>query len=127
MLYDFKCTQCGCVQDMILSISDSDKEYPCNKCGRISSRRTFIASNWCGQMVLKGEWPGKLIKESNYRNKQSEELKVKQRKRYSKPTLTPNVNGEFVDSWDDAKKLACDKGYATDQYDHKVNNLVKEH
>jgi hypothetical protein len=35
-------------------------------------------------------------------------------------TLAPNVGGERVDSWSDAKKLATSKGRDTAAYDAKI-------
>ena len=37
-------------------------------------------------------------------------------------TLVPNVNGERVDSWSDAQKLAKDLGKNTESY----NSLIKK-
>lgn len=123
--YDFKCKECGEMKDFIFRISEVDLQSPVCDCGGFMIK-TFIPSKWEGQMVLKGDgWPGKTIKENAYRINRSAEMGRRQRDAYSKPTLAPNVDGERVDNWEDAKKLAKDKGHNTDNFDAKVNNLVK--
>jgi hypothetical protein len=74
---------------------------------------------------LKGEWPGKLQKEANYRRKRSKEMGRRQKENHPLPTVAPNVDGERVDSWSEAKKLAADKGHDTSNYDEKVRKLSK--
>lgn len=122
--YDFKCTneECGLIQEFVLRISESDQLIPCSHC-KSDMKRTFIAANWEGQMVLRGEWPGKLMKENDYRVKRSEQMAKRQKDNHFVPTLAPNVGGERTDSWGDAKKLARDKGLDTTYYDEKVNAL----
>ena len=67
---------------------------------------------------LKGDsWTGKLLKEKEYRNKKSKVLDRKQKVEHKADKVLPNVNGEVVSSWSEAKKLAKDKGYNTSSYD----------
>ena len=40
-------------------------------------------------------------------------------------TLLPNVGGEVVDSWSEAKKLAESKGKVSETYDHMVKKEVE--
>ena len=67
---------------------------------------------------LKGDnWTGKLLKEKELRSKRSAVLDHKQRVEHRTDKVLPNVNGEVVSSWSEAKKLAKDKGYNTSSYD----------
>lgn len=67
---------------------------------------------------LKGDnWTGKLIKEKALRTKRSQVLDRKQRVEHQTDKVLPNVNGEIVSSWGEAKKLAQSKGYNTSSYD----------
>lgn len=124
--FDFLCPACQNVQEEWVSRpSLADGIHPpCGKCG-VPTSKTFIASNFKGQLVLAGNWDSKLAKESKYRAKRSQEMAVRQRDNNHSPKLIPNVNGEQVDSWRDAKKLASEKGLNTTHYDAKVDNLAK--
>tara|TARA_B100000745_G_scaffold170759_1_gene111918 strand:- start:19330 stop:19500 length:171 start_codon:yes stop_codon:yes gene_type:complete len=51
-------------------------------------------------------------------------LAEQQKDTYPVATLAPNVEGERVDSWSDAKKLASEKGYNTTEFDSKVDKLI---
>ena len=123
--YDFLCPECEHTQDVRATISEAEKIHPpCGKCGAPTSK-TFIASNFRGQFCLRGEWDGKLDRETKYRERRSKELAKKQKDNHHIPRLQPNVNGEQVASWSDAKKLAKDKGYDTTHYEDKVKSLSK--
>lgn len=47
--YDFECTKCGHIDELVMSISDSEKDQICSKCGE-PSKKIISASNF----VLKG-------------------------------------------------------------------------
>jgi len=124
-VYDFLCPKCGNVQEGRCSISKADSYHPeCEECGT-PTNKTFIAKNFEGQLVLKGDWDSKIAKETKHRLARSAEMKKKQRDNHPVPKLAPNVDGERVESWSDAKKLAKDKGHDTRNYDAKVNALSK--
>ena len=124
--FDFQCPSCGHVQEeWVNRLSLADEIHPpCQSCGTPTSK-TFIASNFVGQFVLKGEWDGKLAKETAYREKRSAQMAKRQKDNVPVPKLVPNVDGERTESWADAKKLAKDKGYDTHNYDDKVARLSK--
>lgn len=74
------------------------------------------------QVMLKGDnWSGKLIKETQIRKRNSEYLDRRQRIEHTSKKALPNVNGEVVDTWKEAKKLAADRGYNTDSYDKFIH------
>jgi len=125
MTYDFKCDSCGTIHDEWLGMSASETARPpCPECGG-PTHKVFIPSNFQGQVCFKGEWDGKLERETKYRKKRSEDMAKKQRDNVMLPSLVPNVNGERTESWADAKMLAKDKGLDTTNYDTKVSNLAK--
>ena len=123
--YDFLCSACGGLQDEFMTISRAETEHPpCKACGAPTSK-TWIAANCDYQICFKGEWDGKLERETKYRKKRSEEMAKKQRDHVMVPTLAPNVLGERTETWADAKVLAKDKGLDTSNYDSKVSSLAK--
>jgi hypothetical protein len=74
--------------------------------------------------VLRGDgWSGKNIKIKRQMAKRRERLAVKENElKQDGPgvRLAPNVNGERVDSWSDAQKLARSKGRDGSSYDKLV-------
>jgi len=73
--------------------------------------------------VLKGEgWPGKDLKidqQMAFRRKKAG-VAQEERRRDASMRLAPNVGGERVDSWQDAKSLAASKGKDTSGYDKQI-------
>lgn len=123
--YDYKCRECDHLQEGIYSHKEADDMHPeCEECGSPTDK-VFIPSRFEGQMFLRGEWPGKLMKENTYRQKRSEHMAQKQRDNHQKPELQPNVDGERTETWREAKMWAKDKGHDTTHYDDKVRRLSK--
>jgi len=122
--YDFKCSHCGFTTELTLQVSQRNTHPVCPECTEAMSK-TFIAANWEGQMSLKGMWVSKGIKEDKYRARRGVEMSKRQRDRYGStlPTLAPNVNGERVESWKEAKEIVASQGADTSTYDQKVKNL----
>ena len=123
--YNFQCSECDHIAELTLSVADMKTTKPvCLECSG-EMARVFIAANWRGQVSLKGEWPGKTMKENRYRKLRSQEMGRRQRERYGHtlPTLAPNVGGERVETWDDARKLASERGHDVSHYDAKVRRL----
>lgn len=124
--YDYKCPECENVQTGRSSIADrKDNHPPCQVCGAPTDY-VFIPTT-VGIVLKGGDFPGKNLRVKRQMEKKNADLDLRQRERYgdSRPTLAPNVDGERVDSWSDAKKLAKEKGHDTSNYDQKVKNLVK--
>ena len=123
MTYDFEC-KCGKKREVVRSIKD-DSDVLC-KCGK---RMTVSFENLKPVIYLKGSWPGKNIRESNYRAKRKEIMKKVQRAEYGDdygPKLLPNVNGEVCENWKDAKSLAKEKGLKVGTYDKMVRKESKK-
>jgi len=110
--YDLRCG--NCLNETTVNCSMSDRnDQSCTMCNLKMS--VLVRST---SFMLKGDnWSGKLIKETEFRKKRSEVLDRRQRKEHSSPKVAPNVEGEIVGSWKEAKKLASDKGYNTSTYD----------
>jgi len=94
-------------------MSERDSETRCPECGDLGRRVPSLP-----QFILVGDgWTGK-----NLRVKQQMlETRQNEMKRDAPAvTLAPNVDGERVDSWSDAQKLAKSKGKNADSYNALV-------
>lgn len=120
-IYAYKCTNGECLDsfEKHLPLSEFDNDQGCPSCGSLAEKRVSGVG-----FVLKGDaWPGKNIRIKNQMAAKNKRLSVKQneRKKDAPPvTLAPNVDGERVGSWAEAKKLAASKGKATSTYDALV-------
>jgi len=110
--YTLYCKEC----DTYCEVSHSIKERPVFSCDSCSNFLQKLIGN--PNIHLKGDnWTGKLLKEKELRTKNSLLLDRKQRVEHKSDKVLPNVNGEIVSSWSDAKKLAKERGYNTASYD----------
>lgn len=117
--YEYRCNSCGNIQEEIHSIKHSP-EISCKSCDHKPMER-LISLNTSG--FITGDTESKLWKEKRYRQKKNADLDVRQIDRYGTgPRLTPNVDGQEVGSWSEAKKLAKDKGKDTSSYDSYIRN-----
>lgn len=116
--YDYECPQCGASFDRVLPISQYNDPQTC-ECGTVATK-IISPTNF----ILKGDdWAGKAIKIKNQMAEKNRRLATRQEalKRDAPPaTLVPNVNGERVDSWSEAQKLASSKGLNAESYAPKV-------
>lgn len=121
-LYDFICNNCGNEFVHQYSIAERDTPTNCPSCESGDTKRIISETNF----VLKGDgWPGKNIRVKNQMMEKNARLDIKQNeKKREQPTvkLAPNVEGERVDSWSEAKKLAASKGKDTTSYDSYVRS-----
>ena len=117
--YDFSCPVCEETFELTLSIASCGDPQVCETCGGPAQKQISLPN-----FVLKGDdWPGKAIKIKGQMAAKNRILDKKQEDQKRNPTvrLAPNVDGERVDSWSDAKKLAESKGKATATYDAKIS------
>jgi putative FmdB family regulatory protein len=118
MVYDYKCTKCGNVEEQYHGMNESP-EFKCSLCGEPSVR--IFTINKTG-FIIRGEAPSKVIKEKRYRQKHNADLGVRQLEHWgSGPKVVPNVGGEEVSSWSEASRLAKDKGLRTESYEPMIN------
>jgi len=81
--------------------------------------------------VLRGDgWPGKAGKIKDQMRKKNERLDRKQAVRAKEDSsmssrLVPNVEGERVNSWSDAQKMAASQGKSTKSYEPYVRKEAK--
>lgn len=116
--YEYVCETCDTPFERFLSISRFDEPQTCDACGG-PGKRCISMPNF----VLKGDsWPGKNIKIKGQMETKNRLLTKKQEERKRDPgvRLAPNVDGERVDSWSEAKKLADSQGKNAASYDAKV-------
>lgn len=116
--YTYVCTSCETPFERFMSMSRSDEPQACEACGA-PGKKTISMPNF----ILKGDgWPGKNFKIKGQMEAKNRVLDQKQEERKRNPAvrLAPNVDGERVDSWSDAQKLAASKGKNTESYDAKV-------
>jgi putative FmdB family regulatory protein len=115
-IYTHECQECTNHFDVFCKMDERNDSHECEFCGAKNSKIVLQAPGF----ILKGDdWPGKNHKISGQMRKRREKLKKKADAKHREApvaTLVPNVGGERVDSWDDAQKLARDKGKNADSY-----------
>jgi len=117
--YSYQCVSCENNFELFRPMSESSVPQPCPECGE-EGKRTIGEINF----ILKGDdWPGKNIKIKGQMAQKNRALSKRQEERKREApgmTLAPNVNGERVESWSEAKSLAESLGKDTSTYDSKV-------
>ncbi len=119
--YNYKCEPCCIVFEATARIAQYDQPTDCPKCGA-SAPRTYTP-NINGFILAGVGWTGKEMTINNQMQKKNERLDRKQevlKREAPGIQLVPNVGGERVDSWSDAKKLAASKGKDSGSYDAMV-------
>ena len=122
-VYSFQCSnaECGVTSSRMLPILSYREIQHCADC---NSECDLQLSDI--EFVLKGDnWTGKNIKikgqmRRKNRRLESKETAFKRDDPSMQISLAPNVNGERVDTWEDAKSLALSKGKDTTLYDNYI-------
>jgi len=120
--YAFKCEDedCGTAFFETLSMANRNADVVCPSCGGGSKKQIAGGVG----TVLRGDvWPGKNIRVKNQMRVRRE--LVGEREHVLKMDgpqfdLAPNVEGQRVDDWDDAAKLAASKGKDTAGYERNA-------
>lgn len=119
--YEYRCPKCDHPFEVILRITESETPQKCPMCKKVSVREFRTAPNF----NLDGDnWPSKAGRIRDQKKLHNAKLDIKQAERAREQPgvrLVPNVGGERVESWADAKKLAKDKGKSTDSYNSYVH------
>ena len=115
--YSYQCGSCGFDFDRILPISRYDEPQECPECGHSPVKKMVTRPNF----ILKGDgWAGKNIRIQNQMRKKNQRLAAKEHERKNDSSggvrLAPNVDGERVETWAEATKLAESKGKDTSGY-----------
>ena len=115
--YDFKCSNEECLhemEDLFLSFEADLDQIKCEVCGSKADNMSFGGIG----TIFKGfVWQTKKEKVNNERETKSKKLDKKQREEHAQMQLVPNIAGEEVDSWSDARKLASEAGLDTTNYE----------
>ena len=89
---------------------------PCPSCGHSNEKIFKPTTNF----ILKGDgWTGKNLRIKNQMREKNKKLDARtseMKRDQPNVSLAPNVDGERVDSWADAQKLAKSKGKNTESY-----------
>lgn len=120
--YAYKCSsdECGTAFFKTLPIVNRNAPQTCPECNASADKQVAGGVG----TVLRGDvWPGKNIRVKNQMAERR--ARVGQREHQLKMdgpqvTLAPNVEGQVVDSWEDAAKLAASKGKDTRGYEQKA-------
>jgi len=118
--YAFRCSKCDTGFFKTLAIVNRNQSQECPDCGAPAEKK--IASGVGG--VLRGDvWPGKNIrvkKQMAVRRARVGEREHQLKMDGPQFNLAPNVEGERVDSWGDAARLAASKGKDTREYEKRT-------
>lgn len=125
--YSYHCDKCDSGFDRILPISLYNEPQNCPECGEGPARKLVTPIGF----ILKGnDWTGKNLKIKRQMEEKNKHLDAKQRERAMDGSggvrLVPNVDGERVDSWSEASKLASSKGKDTSGYDKIAAKVDKK-
>lgn len=117
--YTYQCDVCEIEFDAVNRITECDKKEKCPVCGKLDCAKIFTPN---GNFILRGSgWPSKAMIINKQMTAKNNENKYKQQQYKSMaPKLIPNVDGQLVDSWSDAQKVAKEKGYDASSYDGVV-------
>ena len=117
MRYEYNCDACGQEYVCNVPMDDYAKPQPCPSCGKENMKKFQPTTNF----ILKGDgWTGKNMRIKNQmaeKNKKLDARTNEMKRDQPNVTLAPNVDGERVDSWTDAQKLAKSKGKDTTSYE----------
>lgn len=117
--YTYACDVCEIDFEQILPLDRYNEPQACPSCGA-TSRKTVAPVGF----ILTGDgWASKNGRVAKQMAEKNRRLDAKQRElKNDGPgvTLVPNVGGERVDSWSDAKKLAESQGKNGASYDKLV-------
>ena len=128
--YSYHCDSCGLDFDVRKPMAESSTPETCPECG--GDTRKLITG--CG-IVFKGDsWSTKNSRIQHQMREKNRRLEIKQQERIRDGgapggKLVPNVGGERVDSWGEAKKLAASQGKDTSGYERmerKEQSLKKK-
>lgn len=124
-IYAFSCEQCGEAFDRKLSIDGRDTPQTCAECGGVALR----VVTGCNFNLPGDGWASKNIRVKGQMAKKNKRLtRTTQEQIREQPLvkLVPNVEGQRVESWSEAKKLAGSQGKNTDTYAPMIAKEAKK-
>ena len=118
-VYSYHCGKCDLDFDQLLPMSQYKDPQPCEECGE-EAQRVIKPVNF----NLPGDdWASKNGRLQQQMKAKNDRLVIKQNeKKRDGPgvRLVPNVGGERVESWGDAKKLAESQGKSGGTYEQHI-------
>ena len=116
-MYHYKCSACEKEYTAMVSMDNHDIPQPCPSCGE-SNKKLFKPTR---NFILKGDgWSGKNMRikqQMKDKNKKLDARTAEMKRDAPNVSLAPNVDGERVDSWSEAQRLAKSKGKNTSSYE----------
>lgn len=113
--YTYRCTGCDHRFELILRPNEREGQT-CPECEEPAEQ---VVDGDVG-LVLRGDhWPGKALRIKGQMKAKNSRLSSRQEERKREGPgvrLVPNVGGEEVGSWSEARKLAASKGKVSDTY-----------
>lgn len=123
-IYEYQCESCDHQFQKMLPVSQCSDPQACGECGS-GSRKLISSVNF----NLAGDgWAGKndrIKRQMAAKNKRLDAKQAEMKRDAPGMTLAPNVNGERVDSWSEASRLAKSKGKDTTGYDKLARDTKK--
>lgn len=116
-LYSYKCSVCGHAFDMMAPMAEYQDPKPCEKCGEEATR---VLGGMPGIIFNGNDFTSKNLRVKRQMREKNAKLARKEREMKGDgmiKQLTPNVDGQVVDSWKEAKSLAKSQGKETSSYD----------
>lgn len=124
--YVYKCNGCLCEFIVTKKMSESSRPEVCAEC--LSGDTNKIPA--MPQVLFKGDsWGDKnsrIKKQMSEKNKRLDTISNERKHDAPMSTLVPNVDGERVDSWAEAQKLAESKGKVSETYAQMVQKEQNE-
>lgn len=123
-VYEYRCKYCMHNFDELLTFSGAKEPQECPQCESLDTERIISKP----QVIFKGDgWADKNAKIKKQMARKNSRLDRKQnemKRDAPSVTLAPNVDGERVDTWSEASKLAKSKGKDTQGYDKKAREEI---
>ena len=114
--YEFQCLKCEHQFELILSVGSKDAPQACPECADSEVSRLMSTMDF----VLRGDnWPGKNLLVREQMAEKNARLSQKSREKFREAPglkLVPNVGGDRVENWKEARKLAASRGKVSETY-----------
>lgn len=117
--YTFRCDACEDDFERLVPLAQFDDPQACEACGAVARRIvtavpfTLVGDGWASKN-------GRIEKQMRAKNSGLKKRQDERKREAPGVVLTPNVDGERVGSWKEAKDLASSKGKDASTYDAVV-------
>jgi len=125
-IYEYRCNFCRSSFEELLTFSKSKDLQECPQCESFDTVKVISKS----QVIFKGDSWGdknaKIKKQMSRKNARLDKKQYAMKRDAPAVKLAPNVDGERVDTWSEASKLAKSKGKDTKLYDKNARKEKKQ-